>query len=256
MYNMFYIGAAPEDVKHFLRPPRPPLYGRASPSYFPGAARRVRTTFPGAVSLRTGAASGGDPGPHHAEPTWSLGSRANQESDGQGGAFGARVRRIFAKLPGYSQASQRLALRMLGLIGRLLLLVIAAVAAIWLANASFWSSYRAPTTVLAHRGVHQTYSKEGVGRDDCTATRIDPPRHGYLENTIASMEAAFAAGADVVEFDIDPRLIEQIARETGVRIGGKLHSDALSTKAGHAPTYIAMMRHNAKLLTAAMAKGS
>lgn len=58
-----------------------------------------------------------------------------------------------------------------------------------------------------------------------------------------------------VENISDPRLIEQIARETGVKIGGKLYSDALSTKAGPAPTYVAMMRHNAKLLTAAMAKG-
>lgn len=56
-----------------------------------------------------------------------------------------------------------------------------------------------------------------------------------------------------VENISDPRLIEQIARETGVKIGGKLYSDALSTKAGPAPTYIAMMRHNVRLLTAAMA---
>jgi zinc/manganese transport system substrate-binding protein len=56
-----------------------------------------------------------------------------------------------------------------------------------------------------------------------------------------------------VENITDPRLIEQIARETGVKIGGKLYSDALSTKAGPAPTYLAMMRHNVKLLTAAMA---
>jgi zinc/manganese transport system substrate-binding protein len=59
-----------------------------------------------------------------------------------------------------------------------------------------------------------------------------------------------------VENISDPRLIEQIARETGVKIGGKLYSDALSTKAGPAPTYVAMMRHNVRLLTAAMAKGS
>jgi zinc/manganese transport system substrate-binding protein len=58
-----------------------------------------------------------------------------------------------------------------------------------------------------------------------------------------------------VENISDPRLIEQIARETGVKIGGKLYSDALSTKAGPAPTYVAMMRHNANLLTAAMGKG-
>jgi zinc/manganese transport system substrate-binding protein len=58
-----------------------------------------------------------------------------------------------------------------------------------------------------------------------------------------------------VENIADPRMIQQIARETGVKLGGKLYSDALSTKAGEAPTYIALMRHNAKLLTAAMARG-
>lgn len=59
-----------------------------------------------------------------------------------------------------------------------------------------------------------------------------------------------------VENISDVRLIRQIARETGFSIGGKLYSDALSKADGPAPTYIAMMRHNAKLLTAAMAKGS
>ena len=43
----------------------------------------------------------------------------------------------------------------------------------------------------------------------------------------------------------DPRLIEQIARETGAAIGGKLYSDALSDPSGPAATYIDMMRHNA-----------
>ncbi len=58
-----------------------------------------------------------------------------------------------------------------------------------------------------------------------------------------------------VETISDPRLIEQIARETGVKLGGKLYSDALSKKEGPAPTYLALMRHNAKLLTAAMSAG-
>jgi len=58
-----------------------------------------------------------------------------------------------------------------------------------------------------------------------------------------------------VENISDPRLIEQISRETGVKIGGKLYSDALSTTAEPAPTYVAMMRHNVNLLTAAMAQG-
>lgn len=59
-----------------------------------------------------------------------------------------------------------------------------------------------------------------------------------------------------VENISDPRLIEQIARETGARIGGQLYSDALSGTQGPASTYIGMMRHNTRLLTGAMAEGS
>jgi zinc/manganese transport system substrate-binding protein len=50
----------------------------------------------------------------------------------------------------------------------------------------------------------------------------------------------------------DPRLIEQIARETGATIGGKLYSDALSEPNGPASTYIDMMRHNVRELAKAL----
>jgi zinc/manganese transport system substrate-binding protein len=49
-----------------------------------------------------------------------------------------------------------------------------------------------------------------------------------------------------------PRIAEQIAKETGARVGGTLFSDALSDEKGPAPTYIAMMRHNAKTLLDAL----
>jgi zinc/manganese transport system substrate-binding protein len=60
------------------------------------------------------------------------------------------------------------------------------------------------------------------------------------------------ASAIFVENISDPRLVEQIASETGLRIGGALYSDALSSKDGPAPTYVDMMKHNARLLTEAM----
>jgi zinc/manganese transport system substrate-binding protein len=50
----------------------------------------------------------------------------------------------------------------------------------------------------------------------------------------------------------DPRLMEQIAKESGARIGGKLYSDALTDEKGDAPNYIDMMRHNIKQITAAL----
>ena len=44
----------------------------------------------------------------------------------------------------------------------------------------------------------------------------------------------------------DPRLMRQIAEESGARIGGKLYSDALSEPSGPAGTYIALMRNNVR----------
>jgi zinc/manganese transport system substrate-binding protein len=60
------------------------------------------------------------------------------------------------------------------------------------------------------------------------------------------------AKAVFVENIADARLIEQIGRETGVTVGGTLYSDALSDASGPAGTYIDMMRHNIKALSAAL----
>ena len=54
----------------------------------------------------------------------------------------------------------------------------------------------------------------------------------------------------------DPRLMDQIARETGAAIGGKLYSDALSEPAGPAGTYLDMMRHNVRELAKALGGGA
>ena len=50
----------------------------------------------------------------------------------------------------------------------------------------------------------------------------------------------------------DPRLIQQIAKESGARVGGKLYSDALTDGKGDAPTYIDLIRHNLKQFTVAL----
>jgi zinc/manganese transport system substrate-binding protein len=50
----------------------------------------------------------------------------------------------------------------------------------------------------------------------------------------------------------DPRLIEQIARESGAKVGGKVYSDALSKPDEAAGTYIDMMRNNIGAFSAAL----
>jgi len=50
----------------------------------------------------------------------------------------------------------------------------------------------------------------------------------------------------------DDRLLKRIGAESGARIGGTLYSDALTDGRGAAPTYIDMMRHNVRQLSAAL----
>jgi zinc/manganese transport system substrate-binding protein len=50
----------------------------------------------------------------------------------------------------------------------------------------------------------------------------------------------------------DPRLMRQIASETGAAIGGTLYSDSLTPKDGEAPSYIEMVRHNIRTIASAL----
>jgi zinc/manganese transport system substrate-binding protein len=50
----------------------------------------------------------------------------------------------------------------------------------------------------------------------------------------------------------DTRLLTRIANETGAKLGGTLYSDALTDEKGPAPTYIDLIRHNIRTLSAAL----
>ncbi len=82
--------------------------------------------------------------------------------------------------------------------------LLVAVAGLWLGNSSWLvtGDDRPRPLLMAHRGLAQTFDVARVEADTCTAAMIEPPAHPYLENTLDSMRAAFAAGADVVEFDV------------------------------------------------------
>jgi len=57
-----------------------------------------------------------------------------------------------------------------------------------------------------------------------------------------------------IENVTDKRLAERIASESGAKLGGTLYSDQLSPPGGPAGTYIDMVRHNIRELTAALGK--
>lgn len=78
-------------------------------------------------------------------------------------------------------------------------------------SSALWGAEDGRPSLLAHRGIAQTFELDGVQGDTCTASRIHPPDHAYVENTIASMRAAFDTGADMLEFDVQVTADGQLA---------------------------------------------
>jgi zinc/manganese transport system substrate-binding protein len=70
---------------------------------------------------------------------------------------------------------------------------------------------------------------------------------------LISQIKADGVSALFIENMSDGRLIEQIANETGIVVGGELYADALSEPDQGAPTYLDMFKHNIGLLIPAMA---
>jgi glycerophosphoryl diester phosphodiesterase len=97
-------------------------------------------------------------------------------------------------------------LKLVGTIAALALLVLTLVNASWLAPEP-----KGAVKLVAHRGVYQLFDQRGLGRDTCTATRIEQPVHDYLENTVRSMQQARALTAQMVEVDIAPTADDRIA---------------------------------------------
>ncbi len=55
-----------------------------------------------------------------------------------------------------------------------------------------------------------------------------------------------------IENQTDPRLVKQIATETGAKSGGELYPEALSEKDGPAATYVAAFKHNVEAISQSM----
>lgn len=79
------------------------------------------------------------------------------------------------------------------------------VCAVYLANASWLApAPKGEAQLMAHRGIHQLYSRVGIDKHSCTANRMLPPTNPYIENTLPSIAASFRAGADILEIDVHP----------------------------------------------------
>lgn len=79
----------------------------------------------------------------------------------------------------------------------------------------------------------------------------DEPSASEVATLVRQLRAA-GTSALFVENMTNPALLDRLAKEAGVRVRGRLYSDALSAADGPAATYEAMFRHNVGLLVPAM----
>ena len=113
------------------------------------------------------------------------------------------------------------------------------------------------TVVTAHDAFG--YLADSYGLNFLAPVVIDTeaePSASELAALIAHLKET-GAGALFVENITSPALIEQISKETGLKVGGRLFSDALSERGGPATSYVAMFEHNlGAIMTALQDSGS
>ena len=77
---------------------------------------------------------------------------------------------------------------------------------------------------------------------------MTPKRHRQVVESIRNS----GARAIFVETSINPKQIREIAKETGVGIGGELYSDSMGNAGSAGETYLGMMRENVLLIVQAL----
>ncbi len=108
------------------------------------------------------------------------------------------------------------------------------------------------TVVTAHDAFG--YLADAYGLTFLAPLGIDPeaePSARELAALITHLRDQGAA-ALFVENITSPALVQQIAEETGLEIGDRLFSDALSARGGPATSYLAMFEHNLNAILAAL----
>lgn len=108
------------------------------------------------------------------------------------------------------------------------------------------------TVVTAHDAFG--YLADAYGLNFLAPVGIDTdaePSAQELAALITQLREEKVAGL-FVENITSPALVEQLSEETGIQIGGRLYSDALSERGGPATSYLAMFQHNLGTLLEAL----
>jgi ABC-type Mn2+/Zn2+ transport system ATPase subunit/ABC-type Zn uptake system ZnuABC Zn-binding protein ZnuA len=77
-------------------------------------------------------------------------------------------------------------------------------------------------------------------------------RTGDLQEMVRNIQSR-RLPALFVETTLNPRLMQQVAHDGRIRLGGKLYADSMGPKGSGADTYLRMLKYNAQVIAAALA---
>lgn len=98
--------------------------------------------------------------------------------------------------------------------------------------------------ITSHDAFHYYGQRYGLRLESILGTSTDADVQTADIRRLNEVIRSSSVPAVFVESTINPKMLEQIATDNKIAVGGKLYADSLSDKDGPASTYVSMLRHN------------
>jgi ABC-type Zn uptake system ZnuABC Zn-binding protein ZnuA len=108
--------------------------------------------------------------------------------------------------------------------------------------------------ITSHDSFHYYGKRYGLRLESILGTSTDADVQTADIRRLNEVIRTSQVPAVFVESTINPKMLEQIAHDNNIAVGGKLFSDSLSDKDGPAATYIGMLRYNTDTIFEGLSK--
>jgi len=105
---------------------------------------------------------------------------------------------------------------------------------------------------LSHDAFQYYGRRYGIRLESVLGTSTDAQVQTSDMKRLVQVIKATGVPALFVESTINPKLLEQLAEDNGVVIGGQLYADSIGDKDSPAPSYLDMLKHNTDTLVKAL----
>jgi len=106
--------------------------------------------------------------------------------------------------------------------------------------------------ITSHDAFQYFGRKYGIRLEAILGTSTDAEVQTSDINRVNNIIKSSNLKAVFIESTINPKLLQQLALENDISIGGKLFADSLGDEDSEAPTYIEMLRYNAETIVGAL----